>query len=338
MVRYVSSWTPRASTWRARPRSSSRVRASTSGPAGVDLGRGDERVGDVGAELRLGLLRRSAPSRRDSISARNSSSVSNSLAARASSSSSGGSTFSLISFTVDRDRLLRLVGELELDLLRLAGVHADDALLDLLDDGAAAELDDVVAPRLAVGRDEVDDDGVVRRDRPPLDGDELGDGRLERLELPLDELLGHLRPRTAPTSSFVQSASSGFAWTATVAVNCQSSSVRGGQLEVVLGLLDWADARLRGGVPEPAADVALDRLRHQPLAADALDEHLARHLALAEAGDLADLARSEAACSTAWWTSCDGTCTVEPDPVLGELLDFGLHPAIQAERHSASVA
>jgi hypothetical protein len=32
--------------------------------------------------------------------------------------------------------------------------------------------------------------------------------------------------------------------------------------------------------------VALDRLRHQALAADALDEHLARHLALAEAGDL----------------------------------------------------
>src|SRR5437763_2864440 len=33
MARNVSSETPRASTWRAKPRSSSRVRDSTSGPA-----------------------------------------------------------------------------------------------------------------------------------------------------------------------------------------------------------------------------------------------------------------------------------------------------------------
>ena len=65
----------------------------------------------------------------------------------------------------DRDGLLRAVRELELDLLRLAGAQADDALLDLLDDGAAAELDDVVAPRLALRRDEVDD-RRCRRGRP----------------------------------------------------------------------------------------------------------------------------------------------------------------------------
>ena len=39
-------------------------------------------------------------------------------------------------------------------------------------------------------------------------------------------------------------------------------------------------------MPEPAADVALDRLAVDPLAAEARDEHLHRHLALAEAGDL----------------------------------------------------
>ena len=46
------------------------------------------------------------------------------------------------------------------------------------------------------------------------------------------------------------------------------------------------DARARGGIPEPAADVAGDRLVHHPLLAHPRDEHLRRHLAFAEAGDL----------------------------------------------------
>src|SRR5438067_1900529 len=46
------------------------------------------------------------------------------------------------------DDLLLVTGELELDLLRLAGVHADERLLDLFDDRSAPELDHVVAPGL----------------------------------------------------------------------------------------------------------------------------------------------------------------------------------------------
>ena len=78
--------------------------------------------------------------------------------------------------------------------------------------------------------------------------------------------------------------------------------------------------------------MTLDRLRHEPLAADTLDEEVARDLALAEAGDLRRL--REIGCGM-----LDGVMHVvrrhlngEPDPVLGQFLDLGLHPAIQAER------
>src|SRR6266540_1881347 len=63
------------------------------------------------------------------------------------------------------------IGDVERDLLRLAGAHADDALLHLLDDRAAAELDDVVPAGLAVRGDQVDDHGVVRSDGPAFDRD-----------------------------------------------------------------------------------------------------------------------------------------------------------------------
>ena len=69
-------------------------------------------------------------------------------------------------------------------------------------------------------------------------------------------------------------------------MNCQSSSSEPGSSKSYSGCSTGRHPGARGGVPEPAADVALDRLRHQPLAADALQQHLPRHLALAEAGDL----------------------------------------------------
>ena len=65
----------------------------------LDVRRLDERVDGRGTELGLDSAS-SCSRRRDSMSARSSASVSNSLAVFASSSSSGGSTFSLISFSV----------------------------------------------------------------------------------------------------------------------------------------------------------------------------------------------------------------------------------------------
>ena len=121
---------------------------------------------------------------RPSMSARSSASVSNSLAARASSSSIGGRTFSLISLTVTSTSRARLVGELDDDRLRLAGGHARRGALDLLDEPAGAELDDEVALGLA---------GRARRRRSrgcrpaaagrPSTGRELGDASAQRLEL-----------------------------------------------------------------------------------------------------------------------------------------------------------
>ena len=103
MARNVSSETPRASTWRAKPRSSSRVRDSTSGPAASTFEAATS-ASAASARNRVSTSSSICSRRRDSMSARSSANVSNSLAARARSSSSGGSTFSLISLTVaERD-------------------------------------------------------------------------------------------------------------------------------------------------------------------------------------------------------------------------------------------
>ena len=206
----------------------------------------------------------------------------------------------------------------------------DEALLDLLDDGAAAELDDVVAPRLALGADEVDDHRVVGGDRAALDRDELGDRRAQRVELVLHELLGHLDLGDADLE-LLPVGQLGLRLHRDRRGELPVLVVGGGQLEVVLRLRDRAHARARRGVPEPAADVALDRLGHQPLAADALHEHLARHLALAEARDL-DALREVVG------RVLDGVVHVvrrhlhrQPDAVLRQLLDLGLH-AVHSSR------
>ena len=56
IARYVSSWTPRASTWRAKPAEQLARPLLDERPGRVDVRRGDERVGDVGAELALDLV------------------------------------------------------------------------------------------------------------------------------------------------------------------------------------------------------------------------------------------------------------------------------------------
>ena len=61
---------------------------------------------------------------------------------------------------------------------------------------------------------------------------------------------------------------------------------RVGKLELVLRVGDRAHATPRRGAPEPAPDVAVDRLRVDALLAEPRDEHRRRDLPLAEAGDL----------------------------------------------------
>src|SRR6478736_5803343 len=99
IARNVSSWTPRLSTCRANPLSSSRVRASTSGPAASNF-EAPTRASATSERNRDSTSSSICSRSRDSMSARSSARVSNSLAECARSSSSGGSIFSLISLTV----------------------------------------------------------------------------------------------------------------------------------------------------------------------------------------------------------------------------------------------
>src|SRR4051812_23676791 len=96
--KYASALMPRLSRERPSPFSSSRVRASTSGPPTCTF-EASTSVSTAAARNCVSASSSSTSRMRCSRSARSSSSVSNSLAARARSSSSGGSTFSLISFT-----------------------------------------------------------------------------------------------------------------------------------------------------------------------------------------------------------------------------------------------
>ena len=157
---------------------------------------------------------------------------------------------------------------------------------------------------------EVDDDRVALVRRPVVGGRQLGDRLSERVELRLDELLGdlglgarHLERR--PVDDLRRR----------LHLDGRSELPRllgrSRQLVVVVGHGDGSQPRARGGVPEPAADVAVDRLRADPVATEAREEHLLRHLPLAEAGDLdAPAIGRQAACSTACSSSCGETSTV----------------------------
>ncbi len=140
-----------------------------------------------------------------------------------------------------------------------SGAHPAQAALDLLDEPAGAELDDVVALRLARLVDEVDDEHVTVLGRAALDGDELCDRGAQRLQLALDELLGHLGVRRghlepAPVGHF------GGRLHGDLGGEAEGLVLGGRHVVVELRLRDGPDARVLGCVPEPAADVALDRL------------------------------------------------------------------------------
>ena len=178
------------------------------------------------------------------------------------------------------ERLAVAVG----NLLRLACRHADQTRFDLGDQPLGAELDHVVALTLAVVH-EIDDDRVAFARRPVLGGDERGGGVAQQLELLIDHLLGdvglcarHLQRRPVGHLGLGLDVDGGREAKRLVA--------RLGQLVVVLGLRDRANVVADGGVAEPAADVAVHCLGVQALLADPREQHLHRHLALAEARDL----------------------------------------------------
>ena len=84
--------------------------------------------------------------------------------------------------------------------------------------------------------------------------------------------------------------------------------------------------------------MALDRLGHQALAADLLHEHLLRHLALAEAGDLDALGEVGRRVLDRVVHVVRRHLHRQPNAVFREFLDLGLHPAIQADPLATEVA
>src|SRR5919204_5367926 len=85
-----------------------------------------------------------------------------------------------------------VVWQLEAKLAGLAHRHADQLLLELRNETARAELDDVVLLPLAALADHVEDDGVAQLRGPILHRRQLRDGGAEDVELRSDELLRDL--------------------------------------------------------------------------------------------------------------------------------------------------
>ena len=125
-------------------------------------------------------------------------------------------------------RLLLALRRRVRDRLRLARAHPAQAALDLLDESAGAELDDVVALRLARLVDEVDDEDVAVLRRAVLDRDELRDRGAAALRARASTSSSGTSGSAAGTSRPAQSATSGGGCTATSAVKLNGwSSVVG---------------------------------------------------------------------------------------------------------------
>ena len=215
------------------------------------------------------------------------------------------------------------LGDGNLDGRALARAHADERVLELRREPAAAELDAVVASRVA-RHHEIEDEHVAGLRRPSVDGREVGCGRLHLVQRLLDELGGnvrlggrHLERRPVGKLRLRLHGDR--------RRERQSLPSPSGSVVAVLGLLDRTDARLRRCVPEPAADVAVDRLRVQALLADALLEHRQRHLALAEARNLDGLGEVGRGMLDGVLDVGAGDLDGQPNLAVTELFDLRLH-------------
>src|SRR5919198_181308 len=226
-------------------------------------------------------------------------------------------------------RRLRSIGALELNVSRLTARHADQLFLELRHQPPRPEFDDVVA-LAGVVREEIYDHRVAGLCGPILDRRQPRHGRAKHVQLVLDEVCGHLRLHVG----HLQLRPVGRRRLREHRHGCPEAPVlvvRRRQLVFELGLVSGPDAAARDGIPVPRGDVALDRLRVEPLLSDAGEQDRQRHLALAEAGDLD--ARGEVRRRV-----LDGVVDVlaryvdrQPDLVLGQLLYLSGHAAIRPE-------
>src|SRR5438093_3884988 len=104
-----------------------------------------------------------------------------------------------------------------------------------------------------------------------------------------------------------------------------------GELILIRRRLDRSQLRPPGSAPEPAADVALDRLAVDAFLADARDEHLHRHLPLAESGDLDRGGEVGGGVLDGVVHVVGGDVHRQADTVIADLLDRGSHPGIEPD-------
>ncbi len=232
----------------------------------------------------------------------------------------------MISLTVTSAFFSAPVGAGKGDRLRLAGVHPAQPALELFEQAPRAQLHDEVALRLARLVDEVDDQDVAVLGRAVFDGNQLGDRRTQRFELLVHELRRHLGLRggdleVAPVSHFRELLHRH--------LGREVERLVVGRRHVVgeLGLRDGPDPRVGRGVQEPAADVALDRLREDPVAAEPRHQDLSGDLAFAEARDLRRLGEIGGGVLDRVLDVGARHLDLEPDSAVGKLLDLCLQGA-----------
>src|SRR6266566_2535640 len=114
--------------------------------------------------------------------------------------------------------------------------------------------------------------------------------------------------------------------------------LRGGQVVVVLRLIGRPDARRRGGVPEPAADMALDRFGEDAVTAQAREQDLRWHLALAEPGHLGGFGEIGGRVLDRVLDVGTRYLDGQADTIVVKLFDLSLHPGHSSRPASGSVA
>ena len=225
-----------------------------------------------------------------------------------------------------RDPRLLPIRKPVVDLFLSAGLLTHEPLFDLGEQTLRAELDDVVALGLSVGRDEIDDDRVALTGRPAVGGGEIRNRGAEHLELGVDQLVGHLglgrgHFERGPVGHVRQRLN------ADGRGELEAFLLRRRQLVVVLGRRRGPDGRPAQRSPEPAADVALDRLGVETVLADASDEHGHRHLAFAKSRDLQAPGEIRGGVVNRVLDVAARDLDRHPDLALGELFDRRLHEA-----------
>ena len=188
-----------------------------------------------------------------------------------------------------------------------------------------------------LGRDQIEHDDVVGLDGPVVDRDELRLVVSEPLELGVDELGGYLRlgrgdlERRPIRQLRLRRDRNGGAKGECAATIRQFVPLH-------LGPRDRAHARLLGGVPEPAVDVAADGLgRKRFLSHPGCDDGKRHLLAGAEAGDPHVRGHVGGRVLDGVVHRVLGNLDLEADLALLQLLDLRLHGAtIQTHGHRAT--